>query len=67
MGGDDRRALIRQKMLELERLKQQEGLNEEDEEDDEGLFGDEDDMPVVVTDGGNLDAFKKADEDSQEE
>lgn len=47
MGGDERRARIRQKMLELEQAK---GQAEEDD-DDEGLFGEEDELPVVVDEG----------------
>ncbi len=46
--GDERRAKIKQKMMELERLKQQ---DEENGEDDEDLFGSENE-PVVVDEKG---------------
>lgn len=47
--GDERRAKIRQKMLELERLEAEKRAQEGAQEDeDEGLFGDEEEMPVVV-------------------
>ena len=48
--GDERRAKIKQKMMELERLKQQE-LEMGDEEDDD-LFGSENE-PVVVDEKGH--------------
>lgn len=43
--GDERRAKIKQKMMELERLKQEEEASGEEDEDD--LFGSEEE-PVVV-------------------
>ena len=46
--GDERRAKIKQKMMELERLKQQE---EEGDGEDDDLFGSENE-PVVVDDKG---------------
>lgn len=47
--GDERRAKIKQKMMELERLKRQE--EEAAADDDEDLFGSEEE-PVVVDEKG---------------